>query len=443
MQIVTSFALGKAGIAPHIGRAIQANLANSEISRIHILSETASRDLSESLSVLQSSKVGILPTDTRPTFNDLVTIVNELLQDKPQEPVAILNGDISFATSEDTARVSSLALELSERRAETILCLTRYDLVDGSPKLTLRTQLDLPNTISADAWVFASRVELQFQAYYSLGQMFCDQFFNHDLIESGIRLYNPCLDCVVLHHEADIKGLEYYRAETSRSASQERLKEHWRRSVAQASGQYYGVVHVTSRSLIGGYDPEPMVVSEKRRKLFVAPHHTLTPGQLRDAAEHCVGLAKQWARDLYLLCASDVQHAHLEMVLTELNYPHAYAIRVRSAAGVACSLLLGLDKHYTNVVLVGQQATMKREEQPDFDTIFVSFAPALLTSTNTGQYRFVRASDLGSHTARFLSACLADNQPLIVGWGRTFQEAKNRDAEWFRGKDITTNQEAG
>ena len=128
--------------------------------------------------------------------------------------------------------------------------------------------MGLPNVLSSDAWVFNSKIECDKDLYYSLGSMYCDKFINHDLIESGYKLYNPCLDCVFIHNEEDVKDASYYTSLGSEQESKESIQKHLRHSVKKGDN-YYGLCRLTSVSLAAGYLPVPISFLPNRKRLFV------------------------------------------------------------------------------------------------------------------------------------------------------------------------------
>jgi hypothetical protein len=329
-----------------------------------------------------------------------------------------------------------------ERYAKVALCLTRHDLIFGEPRRTLVTQLGLPNIISTDAWIFREPIDLRFSAYYSQGQIFCDQFFNHDLIESGYRLFNPCLDCVIMHQEEDVKDLQYYSNAAKGSQAQQSVVEHWRRSARYTTGCYYGIAHTSSKALADGYDPAPLLVSKTGRRLMVTFPPNVFAGGAASAAPRYIELASSWDFDLYLLTHTTTEHSELEGLLSRCGGSRAYVFQAENPESVACALMRGLDSHFPNAWLVGHQTHVSADELPTFDTVFVfhDSSPNQGAGLEEAARRLIWTSRLGERTASFLAKCLMHHQPLAVGWASTPEESIRRRAEYngtFHGKDDT------
>jgi hypothetical protein len=123
----------------------------------------------------------------------------------------------------------------------------------------------LPNTKSADLWAFARPLVLTRELFYSPGQMNCDMLLTHDLVGSGYKVYNPCLDIALQHHEPE-KDDAFYREKNSEDKTRDMLARHTVQNKV-SPWNYFGNSWVRTDWLRAGY--RPACVSTNARKILV------------------------------------------------------------------------------------------------------------------------------------------------------------------------------
>ncbi|MEZ5558731.1 MAG: hypothetical protein R3E86_09360 [Pseudomonadales bacterium] len=437
--MVTSFAVQEKGLGAHIRSALAENLRNRRVSQLIIVSETAPDVLLAAAPELSHPKVSIRHSETRPTFGHLADALSQALSTKTVPLGAIMNADISFRTEADAERLIALSTELEAGTRSVALCLTRHDLVRGEPKITLRTQLDLPNSMSADAWFFAQPLELKQAPFYSLGQMFCDQFFNFDLISHGFEVFNPCLDCQIIHHEPELKELSYYAAETQTDRAQEAIKRHWRESVRHGAGHYFGIAHCEASALRRGYRPAPQIISEKGTRILAVYPGGLTPEHLRESIFHLQSAAERQGHDLYVISSDEACLREAREQLDGGTYNRTYVVDVQSPSRLVAALLEGREKHYTNAIIISGTT------RPDvFDTQSFSNIVAVISEQATPgnppvdlgqpvpardseeQYRLIQLHEPSESVVRVLTQAITGGAKLVVHWARDYTTLRNR-----------------
>jgi GT2 family glycosyltransferase len=270
ITIVTS--AGAAALAQRaaIRAAFARNLRNRHVERIVVVTEASSGEMGWLLRKgEEGQRISLVHVPERPDFNTLVRLCNEQLA-AGAHTVALMNADISIALDEDAERMLGTLEAMEARRNPVVFALSRHELKDGEPRIELYESSGLPNNLSADAWVFQQPLSLSRDLFYRLGQMNCDMMFASDLVAGGYRLYNPCLDIRLLHHEA-AKDEEYYRGRNAEQDAQEALWHHARINDIR-EWNYHGVPWVRSDSLKQGYLPEESSTNG-RRVIVALPRH--------------------------------------------------------------------------------------------------------------------------------------------------------------------------
>lgn len=267
--VYTTLAISNGKVEDHILAAVQRNCSISNISKIIIVTESKIEDLLNLNEIFSHDKVRFKNVIERPTFSTMLSAINHSQNVSSNEVSFLMNADIS-ANNESSISDTCNTLEFLLRKGVKQPCfiLTRYDQVNGRPQITLKNNLNMPNLMSSDVWVFTEAVTLETDAFYCLGQMFCDQFFVYDLYRSGLSIFNPCLDIMFIHHEQELKRGGYYKKEANTFNSKQRLIKHWGESVIKGDS-YIGIPRVTTRWLLDGYLPNVVSASKDINRIYI------------------------------------------------------------------------------------------------------------------------------------------------------------------------------
>lgn len=175
---------------------LNSNLSNSTIDEIVVLYDT-SRDnnSSEVLKVLEPlPQVTIIMVPGRPTFSKCFSLANRKFRGKN---IIVANSDIYFDSS-------LLKIDFN-KFPDQFLVLSRYNDDGTHGRFTpIKNSQELPNFLSADAWIFRAPAIKTFFSDYELGTMYSDSFLNTNLIRGGIKALNPCLDVKAYHLQTGV-----------------------------------------------------------------------------------------------------------------------------------------------------------------------------------------------------------------------------------------------
>ena len=347
--LYTTFALINAEVPSAIIDAIKVNLENQSVSKIVILTESSLGDVISACDEFADKKIKLIQVERRPTFKDMFEAIN-------REGLAssvlsvLLNSDISIPDRRTIHRLQSSIDFASEIYGKVALSLTRHDRVNNELVITLKSGMGLPNVLSSDAWVFNSKIECEKDLYYSLGSMYCDKFINHDLIESGYKLFNPCLDCVLIHNEEDVKDAGYYSSLGGEKESKESIQKHLRSSVKKG-GNYYGLSRMTSNSITAGYLPCPISYLPNRKRLFVIF------GNEQSGIDKYIDVVVNNSRkalgnelDIFFVTDNNDQQNRIDDVICQLRMnSNIYNYFVDSVDTVIESLFIGIHDTYESI----------------------------------------------------------------------------------------------
>lgn len=250
--------------------ALQENLANPLVDSIQVVTEVPEGEhVGWLLQVAgdEICRIHIVHVAARPTFAKLFGISNELLA-ADADTVAVMNADISIASNTDAARILNALDTLNARKEPVVLAITRHDVVSEIPELTLYESNGLPNMLSADCWVFQRPLYVERELFYAPGQMNCDMFLAHDLISTGHRLYNPCLDVVLKHHEPG-KDESFYKEKLQEESVQNLLDRHVILNDINPFN-YFSTLWAKTEWLRWGYRPKPLSTNGRRLILAVS-----------------------------------------------------------------------------------------------------------------------------------------------------------------------------
>lgn len=233
--------------------AVRATLENEAVDAVHVLTEAEIGWLTQAMGPL-AARLHLEQVAERPTFGALIETGNRLLADGAGM-IAIMNADISLSDPQDAGRLRQAFDALSDLPDPVAFAVSRHEGTGDEPLIELYEATGLPNYISADAWVFQGSIRLTRELFYCPGQMNCDMFLGHDLISSGYRVFNPCLDVVFLHHEPS-KDDTFYKEKNREEGVQNLLERHMRQNEV-VPFNYYRIPWVSTEWLVRGYRPHP------------------------------------------------------------------------------------------------------------------------------------------------------------------------------------------
>lgn len=161
----------------------------------------------------------------RPTFEFLFNTTDILF---PKDIICVANADIA---ADDSAK---LIQEHLHGNAFWALSRHEVDPITKEPEGLIMNQLGIPNTFSADMWVYESPRKHSFKANFPIGSFHCDSFINYYVGKSPYELYNPCLDINIYHVHDPIFNSSEEKAIRDKQMIDERLQQ----EVALNSGIY-------------------------------------------------------------------------------------------------------------------------------------------------------------------------------------------------------------
>lgn len=284
--------------------ALRRNIHNPLVKEIRVVTEAAS---AESMAWLyeeagsKSTQLHLLYVHARPTFTEMIRVGNQLLSDGG-DTVALMNADISIASESDAERMLAALNTLDGRNAPVLLALTRHEATADRQWLGLYEPSGLPNTISADAWVFQKPLKLERDLFYMPGQMNCDMMLAYDLLSMGHRLFNPCFDVAIIHHEPEKEQAYYEEKNEDSQVLQETIWRHAKQNKV-APWNYYGTPWISSAWLKLGY--RPAANSTHGRKVILS---------LPEKVEHRLGellpeldkLVRQYGLEIQILAEGNL-----------------------------------------------------------------------------------------------------------------------------------------
>jgi glycosyltransferase involved in cell wall biosynthesis len=186
------------------------------INHIHVFYDTLKEDgYSPLLRYLKRKKdVTKIYITGRPTYEHIFRYADREL---PESKIIVCNADVFFN--------ETLHLLHPVNLGEKFLVLSRWNILPGPRLHLIRDLFNRPNYLSADAWIFETPMEVDFTCDYELGTMFCDSFLNARLIESGRKVYNPCIDVQACHLH---KNWKKTKLNMSKEYSKKNREKRWR-----------------------------------------------------------------------------------------------------------------------------------------------------------------------------------------------------------------------
>ncbi|MDJ0820341.1 MAG: hypothetical protein QNJ09_00855 [Paracoccaceae bacterium] len=279
--------------------AVRQNLENDQVAGVHVVTESDATWLAEAFAE-HADRLHFETAESRPTFGMLMETGNRLLADGAA-CIGLMNADVSLPYAEDIARIHAAFDVLGEDPAPAVFAMARHEQVDGQLQIELFDGSGMPNYISADAWLFRSALESPREQFYCPGQMNCDMFFAHDLIAAGYRLFNPCYDITLVHHEPS-KDDAFYK-EMNEQEGTKKLMERYIEQNALQVFNYYGVPWIRAAWLEAGYRPEPLDSHNRTIVVMVNDLSELSDETLTMLASYC----DQYGCQCQLLCEGDPQ----------------------------------------------------------------------------------------------------------------------------------------
>jgi hypothetical protein len=180
----------------------------------------------------------------RPTFEFLFDVADKVF---PNAIVCVSNADI--AVDESIKKINS------DRLKDSFFAISRHEVDIDTKKSTglILNQLGIPNTFSADMWVYAAPRQFKFKSDFPIGTFHCDSFMNYYIDKSGYKLFNPCLD-VNLNHIHD----PIFNSSEEKSIKQkEEINKKLQEEVAFNSGEY--PLKGAKWGQLVDYDPEKTI----------------------------------------------------------------------------------------------------------------------------------------------------------------------------------------
>lgn len=345
--------------------ALSENLGNPGVAEIHVVAEDRIDWIKEAAGDA-ASRVYVHPVEKRPTFGDLFAIGNRLLE-AGAGTIALMNGDISIATSDDVARVLKTFDVLGRASEPVLLALTRHETEGSTPQITLHYANGLPNYISADAWIFQRPIHLNRELFYCPGQMNCDMFLASDLLASGVGLYNPCLDIVVKHHESS-KDDAFYRSKLGEDRVQNMLERHVEQNNINPFN-YFGVAWTKTEWLENGYHPKPFATNYRRIMLAVP---TGREDQIGNHIDRLVLIGLENGFELQILCEGNIDRLIACNIERLKRYPQIVVTKTRDdLATVRESLLSGSQWYFNRLAFASDLSQLTPAVLAEADGLFV------------------------------------------------------------------------
>ncbi|WP_103332929.1 hypothetical protein [Pseudotabrizicola formosa] len=318
--------------------ALRANLALAAVGQIVVLTE-GRPDWLRLAAGAQGGRIRIEHTAARPTFAELFALANGCLAQGARAAM-VLNADISLADNGSALRLTETLEAMTADGSPVVFALTRHDRENGRPTITLYDSNGLPNTLSADAWAFCQPLQVTRALFYSPGQMNCDMLLTHDLIGSGFRVFNPCLD-IVLHHHEPGKDDAFYRAKNKEGQVQDLLERHVSLN-AVSPWNYFGSPWVKTRWLTAGYRPNPASTSTGKILVCVPSG---TERQLETVLPELHRLSDVHRLEVVILCDADPDQIITDNLARLADFPAASVQRPRDGVGPLRRALLAGDQH--------------------------------------------------------------------------------------------------
>jgi hypothetical protein len=377
-------------------RALRHNLTLPEVARITVLSEAGTEWLSE---LDAGMRLSVVRVSTRPTFAEMIAQANAELS-VGARAVCICNSDISLGSQADAISISDVLSWLDAgHTTPAVLALTRHEFETGAPVMSLYDgDNGLPNTISADLWAFARPLTVTRDLFYSPGQMNCDTMLAHDLISTGHRLFNPCLDVRILHHEGG-----------------ENIAIHTEETPAQP-GNYYGVPWVSSSWLRLGYRPKPHSVTG-RRLIVSVPEAAET--RLGGVIDDLARLSDRYGLEVQILTEGDPDALVRRHAAALAAAPRLWLARpAHGIIPLRQAFLRGAQYSFQRIAFVSDPARIDDALMKASDSVFVTLRPHAVSQVPARFGCTLITSVYRSDS--FISGFLANSRALN-GYGRMIE----------------------
>ncbi|MDT8853516.1 hypothetical protein RNZ50_00410 [Paracoccaceae bacterium Fryx2] len=345
--------------------ALHENLANPRVRDIHVMTEGSIGWMAEAAGA-GASRLHLHPAAARPTFAALFGLGNTLLANGAGT-VALMNGDISIATAGDAARMLEAFESLADLAEPVVLALSRHEAEAGVLQIALYDGSGLPNCLSADCWVFQTPVRVTRELFYAPGQMNCDMFLASDLLAAGYRLFNPCLDIVVKHHEP-AKDDAFYAGKLQEDGVRNLTDRHLKQNGIDPFN-YFGVPWTTTGWLRQGYRPVPQ--STNRRRLMLAVPAGREDG-IGGQIERLAALGAGHGPELQILCEGDIDRLVAANAALLARHPQIVVTKPQHGlAEVRAALLEGRQYSFRRLAFVGELSRLTPAVLAEAEGFFV------------------------------------------------------------------------
>ncbi|WOT06296.1 glycosyltransferase family 2 protein [Shewanella youngdeokensis] len=171
----------------------------------------------------------------RPTFKFLFDIADKLF---PNAIICISNADIAVDES-----IKKITLDKLD---DSFFAISRHEVDINSKKSTglILNQLGIPNTFSADMWVYSSPRKYKFKSDFPIGTFHCDSFMNYYIDKSGYKLFNPCLDINLYHIHDPVFNSSEEKAIKQKEEIEKKLQEevNFNNGVYPLKGSKWGMI---------------------------------------------------------------------------------------------------------------------------------------------------------------------------------------------------------
>jgi hypothetical protein len=367
--IITSFAFFEGLDENPIRQALKNHNNNALIKNIYVISESLKGELEHLFNGLDDLTIHFVEVKDRPTFNDLISYANTLLENDRTDYVALVNGDVSF---ENETAVNNAVGVLNKQSVltNTVLALSRHEVIDGKAQMVLNLDNGLPNFMSADAWVFNKPCRLNSVAFYQMGQMNCDLMLAYDLVNSGYHVINSCLDTKITHHEDELKSDAFY---SELNAKESNLNAGYKHLSSRVNLPYtqFGFPWVKSYWSELGYNPQPYKFIGAEAIWLVLNHNTSNSidKNLLMATEI---IAKASNRDLILLVEGDISDELINYYQSSLSINNRiYLISVNEVDNYVAGALSGEYIFYDAFVILSDLSRLSKAMLTDYSGVFV------------------------------------------------------------------------
>jgi len=397
IDIVTSFALFDGIDDEPILKALKSHNGNRKVKSLHIITESKQSELNYLLEGLDNLQVHFVEVESRPTFNVLISYINELLVNKTSKNVVLINGDVSF---ENEVSVDKITKVFNEKGTlpNTVLAISRHENIAGKVKMALYLDNGLPNFMSADAWVFNTPCYLDYAPLFNMGQMNCDLMLAYDLVESGYEVMNPCLDVVIVHHESEIKSGAFY---AELNATERNINAGYQHLASRVNNpqKFIGTAWIKSTWIKSGYNPAPYEINNPF-SIWLYLNHDITESLDQYLVMILEIIAKASSRDLIILIDGEIRDELVEYYKKSLCINNKiYLVSIKDVDNFAFNNLTGEFSGYDSCIIMSDLSRLTNNILNTNSMIYID----LKSSGDQNKLSFLSKDVLGLDLRWYLS----------------------------------------